>query len=272
MKKQLFLLLFIVSFLLSAGESSAARNIYITSDKSSLANEDELIITASPSGFTNGEKVYIKGAFFKEGSSNYFGLTKNNDSWIKNSITALSQREVGMGSWDNFLIVKPDYSDNGFLGTGDYRFKVGFYYLTSSGNTSSINWSVNEINIKINSAPSVEPTPAKTKSSASSTSSSSSNKSPTPTKQPTAGASKNSVVIIDKNNEESDKIPPRVRSASEYAQIKPVTNSESKKEIKVLGVKDKKSFAPILFLSGLVFLLAGLSSFIIKFLRERNIL
>lgn len=259
-----------VCFILSAKSVFAARNIYITSDKSSLGAEGELTITASPSGFTNGEKIYIKGAFFKEGSSNYFGLTKNNDSWINNSTTALSQREVNIGEWDNILVTKPDYSDNGFTGTSDYRFKIGFYYLTTSGNTSSVNWSINEINIKINSVPTVAPSPAKT--STSNSSSSSSNKSPTPSKQPTLGVSKTTVAVIDKNNEEFDKIPPRVRTASEYAEIKPVTDSEPKKEVKVLGAKDKKSYAPILFLSGIVFLLAGLSSFIIKILKERNIL
>ena len=183
-------------------------------------------------------------------------------------MTALSQRELSIGTWDNLLVVKPDYEDNGFIGIGEYRFKVGFYYLTSSGNTSSINWSLNEINIKIDSAPTVAPSPTKESNSSSS---SGGNKTPPPQKQPNAYIYK-TLVVVPKNNKESNKIAPRVRSASEYAQIKPVTNLESKKKGEILGAEDKTSLPPILFLSGIAFLLAGLSSFIIKILRDRNIL
>jgi hypothetical protein len=75
-KQFLFLLLLIFGFLISAGEIFAARNLTITSSKTSLEADEEMSITASSSGFTNGEKIYIKGAFFKDGSSNYFGFNK----------------------------------------------------------------------------------------------------------------------------------------------------------------------------------------------------
>lgn len=66
MKKQyLFLLLIVISFLISAGSSFAATNISITSDKSSLVSDEELIITASASGFTTGEKFILKVLFLK---------------------------------------------------------------------------------------------------------------------------------------------------------------------------------------------------------------
>lgn len=283
MKKQVFLLLIIILLHLSAGLSFAARNLEITSDKSSIFKNEELNIVASVSGFVSSEKIYLKGAFYKDGSSNYFGLTKFNDSWIKNSTTALSQKEVIIDSWDNNILVKPDFNDSGFSGSGEYKFKVGFYYLTSSGNLSSVNWS-NDINIKIEAIPTETPTPSKIKNVNSSSSFSLSNtqainKTPTsmkiitPSISKTIISEKNSKSVSEiKNNKEFAKISVRQKSASEYAQIKPITNIENKKEkVKVLG-SNNENFIPILFLSGLAFLLAGISFFIINELRNRNIL
>jgi hypothetical protein len=87
----------------------AARKLTITGDKSSLLGDEELLVTASASGFTDGETVYIKGAFYQTGSTNYFGYTKNNDSWIKNSAQNTSQRAITIGNWDGTLIVKSDF-------------------------------------------------------------------------------------------------------------------------------------------------------------------
>ncbi len=273
MKKQaVILLLFTIYFFLAASLTFAARNIVISSDKNSLSLDQELVISASASGFTNGEKIYVKGAFFKDGSSNYFGVTKNNDSWIKNSTTALNQREIIPGVWDNVVIVKPDYSDNGFTGAGEYKFKLGFYYLTSAGNTSSVNWSSNDLNITINSVPTNIPT-VKTNSTSSitKTSSSSNSKSPTPTKlaSGTSIANYPASTQIKKTNQEFDKITHKVRSASEFAKIKPVTREGNKKEVKVLGAKES-NFAPILFISGFLFIMAAISMFVLKILRERK--
>ena len=72
----------------------AARSMTITSDKTSLFGDEEMTITASASGFTPGETIYIKGAFYQEGSTNYFGFTRSGDSWIKNGDTSTSQRSI----------------------------------------------------------------------------------------------------------------------------------------------------------------------------------
>src|SRR3990167_1285393 len=88
----------------------AARNISITSDKSSLKGYEEMNLTASTSGFTDGETIYIKGAFYQDSASpNYFGYTKNGDNWIKNSESSQSQRLIKIGEWDGKLIVKSDF-------------------------------------------------------------------------------------------------------------------------------------------------------------------
>jgi hypothetical protein len=109
-------------------------------------------ITASPSGFTDGETVFIKGAFFQNGSSNYFGYTKSGDLWIKNSASNTNQRSVKIGEWDGTLIVKSDFADSGYKGEGDYLVKVGYYV----GSATSVNWSTNTLAVLLNEP---DPTP-----------------------------------------------------------------------------------------------------------------
>lgn len=158
----------------------AARSLTIEANKSSLFGEEEMIVaTSSASGFTDGETIYIKGAFYKEGSTNYLGYTKNGDQWIKNGETTTSQRSVKIGEWDGKLDVKSDFSDSGYQGEGDYKFKVGFYYTTSGGNLSSVNWSDNILSVIINE-PSYTPTPTSTN-----TPTPNPTNTPTPTKTPT---------------------------------------------------------------------------------------
>jgi len=164
------------AFLLAASPVLATRNIIISGDRGTLLGDEELAITASASGFTDGELIYIKAAFFQpvtSGTPNYFGLTKSGDTWIKNSTANLSQRTIKIGEWDGSLSVKSDFDDGGFKGEGDYSFKVAFYYLTSGGNLSSVNWSGNALTININ-APDPTPTPIPT-----------STNTPTPMPEPT---------------------------------------------------------------------------------------
>lgn len=148
----------------------AARSIMITSDKTSLFGDEEMTITASVSGFTPGETIYIKGAFYQEGLTNYFGYTKNGDSWIKTGDSSTSQRSTAVDSWDGTLSVKSDFADSGYKGEGEYKAKVGFYYTTSGGNLSSVNWANNTVTVSLNEP---DPTPTSTPT-------------PTPTPQPTA--------------------------------------------------------------------------------------
>lgn len=145
----------------------AARSLTISVNKDSLFGDEEVILTASASGFTNGETIYIKGAFYQEGSTNYFGYTKNGDNWIKNGDSTLNQKSIQIGQWDGSILAKSDFADSGYKGEGGYKFKIGFYYLTSGGNLSSVNWSANNLDINLNEP---DPTPTNT---------------PTPTQIPT---------------------------------------------------------------------------------------
>lgn len=94
------------------------------------------------------ESFYLKGAFKKDGSANYFGLTKVSSSWIKNGSSYSDQYKITLdssGSWSGNIDIQPDIMDSGYLGSGSYIFKVGRYTSSGSGPT----WS-NEANITIN--------------------------------------------------------------------------------------------------------------------------
>ena len=66
-------------FFLVASPVFATRSVVIEANKQSLLGDEEMAIIASPSGFTSGEIIYVKGAFYQEGSTNYFGYTKNSN-------------------------------------------------------------------------------------------------------------------------------------------------------------------------------------------------
>ncbi len=93
-------------------------------------------------------KFYLKGAFAKPDSTNYFGYTKVSGNWVKNNNKYSDQYELSTdssGKWAGNLEVQIDALDSGYTGTDDYIFKVGRYTETGNGPT----WS-NVINIKIN--------------------------------------------------------------------------------------------------------------------------
>lgn len=127
-----------------------SRSMSFTVNKTSLYGDEELHIMATHSGFIDGETVYIKGAFCQENSTNYFGMTKNNDSWIKNGEETTTQRQIIVGQWDNTLTVRSDFSDSGFNGEGEYKLRIGYYYTTSPGKLSSVNWASNSATILLN--------------------------------------------------------------------------------------------------------------------------
>lgn len=101
---------------------------------------------------------YLKGAFKKSDSLNYFGETYSGSSWCKNNSTYSKQLAIAVnsdGKWEGKIKVRPDFEDSGFKGTGDYVFKVGRY--TDMGNGPV--WS-NELSLKINEVEKPEPSPS----------------------------------------------------------------------------------------------------------------
>lgn len=245
MKKQIVITGLLI-FLLFPHSVSAARNISIISDKPSLFGTEEIILIASVSGFTNGEKIYIKGAFFKEGTSNYFGFTKFNDSWIKYSETSTSQREITIGPWDLKTNVRADFEDTGYSGKGSYNLKLGFYYQTSSG-LSSVNWSTNNLVINLD-APSPTPTPEEAKSSSLVTKSSSPTLTPSSTPKFTPHPTKNPIF---------DKIAGEIRSASEYAKFRNSIPEKKAQKAKILGAKTESDAMPFWIIAGFLLIIVS---------------
>ena len=152
-------ILLALALLACAPRVFAARSMLISGNTSSLSDDNILVVTASPSGFLDGEIVFIKGAFFQSGTSNYFGYTKHNDVWVKNSASNSTQRSVKIGEWDGTLETKVDYGDSGYKGENDYAFKLRFYY----GAAFSADWSTNELTISISEPdPTITPIPTST--------------------------------------------------------------------------------------------------------------
>lgn len=133
----------------SSPTSSPSTSLFTISNLPSEINSDQSFSTLTNLSLPNNPhtNLYLKGAFKKADSSNYFGLTKVSGSWIKNGSTYSNQYLINTdsaGNWSGNLEIQPDNEDSGFTGTGDYIFKVGRYTSAGSGPT----WS-NESNIKI---------------------------------------------------------------------------------------------------------------------------
>ncbi len=110
---------------------------------------------------------YLKGAFFEDGSSNYFGQTKYVGNWVKNSQTYSSQYKIQtdfQGKWQGTIEFISDPQDSGFSSSGDYSFKVARYSATGSGPTWSDTQTIyiNEIISSPSPSPSVSPSPSLT--------------------------------------------------------------------------------------------------------------
>lgn len=83
---------------------------------------------------------FIKGAFFKSGSTNYFGKTLVSGNWVKNSQSYTNQVSFttdNSGNWQGTMTLLVDNEDSGFLGSGEYSFKAGRYNSSGSGPTWS---------------------------------------------------------------------------------------------------------------------------------------
>lgn len=129
-------------------------SLFAISSSQSQINSDQSINTTVNLSLSNkpNTKFYLKGAFRKPGSTNYFGFTKVGNNWIKNSSTYSDQHPITTdqsGNWTGNLEIKADAEDTGYTGSDDYSLKIGRYDSTDS--SPSIVWASNELTIKINS-------------------------------------------------------------------------------------------------------------------------
>lgn len=193
---------------------------------------------------------YLKGAFKKSGSSNYFGQTKVWGNWIKNGSTYSNQFPIttdSLGNWSGNLEIKPDSEDSGFTGTGDYIFKVGRYTSTGSGPT----WS-NESNIQITALESTDQGGI-SQDTSSTTAPSSSPPSEQSAKSKTASSKSKSYDRLD------------YQSATVAAAT---TSASPSPSVQIKGTR-AQSILPWI---GAIFIFCGISSLIFIYLRSRKII
>lgn len=103
-------------------------------------------------------KFYLKGAFRKGDSLNYFGETYSESGWVKNGSSYSGQLKIetdAEGKWEGKIKVRPDIEDSGFDGSDSYNLKIGRYTDTGNGPV----WS-NEISLKINEVAKPKPSPS----------------------------------------------------------------------------------------------------------------
>lgn len=142
---------------------------FIISNTPSQINSDQSFSASINLSLPNNQnsKFYLKGAFrHPDKPNNYFGFTKVGSIWVKNGTTATSQLQITTdqnGNWSGNVEIKPDVDDSGFVGSGDYFFKVARY----DQNEDNLTWSneatikINKFNISSNSpAPQLTPTPS----------------------------------------------------------------------------------------------------------------
>ncbi len=210
----------------------------ITNTPSQINSDQQFNITVNLSLPSNPNTVfYLKGAFKKPDGSNYFGETLVSGSFVKNSSSFTNQHQIttdSSGNWSGTLETKPDDSDSGFTGTGDYVFKVGRYTASGSGPT----WS-NESTIKIIS---VENQPEETITASS------------PATSPASSPSTKTKGTSSMQARSSGKLTYRIASVAAATTAASPLNKETK-----VDIKSQKQTNPA-FWAGLILIIAGVSS------------
>src|SRR3990167_3152404 len=135
--------LFLPFFISRSSTVSAAEIILSDIDTAEITKiEQELTVPLElkiKSG--DGTVYYLRGAFYKEGTSQYCGYTWNGSEWYNGPFTSndgwkkLLAVTIASDSAKTEIKVKVDSNDSHCRETGDYLFKVMRY--TQSGNSSS---------------------------------------------------------------------------------------------------------------------------------------
>lgn len=129
------------AILFSSPTSSPSSSFIISNIPSQISSNQSFTVFVNLSLPNNpNTSFFLKGAFIKSGSSNYFGLTKVLGNWVKNGSSYSNQYSIttdSSGNWSGNLEVQPDPSDSGYTGTDDYVLKVGRYSSSGLGPTWS---------------------------------------------------------------------------------------------------------------------------------------
>lgn len=128
--------------------TSQSQSLIISNIPTNIKSTDSFSINVTLTSNTNiNTSFFIKGAFYRDGETNYFGKTKVSNSWIKNSQSATEQFKIitdSSGNWSGNLELMVDSDDSGYKGSGGYKIKVARYNSDGSG----LFWS-NDVSINI---------------------------------------------------------------------------------------------------------------------------
>ncbi|OGD87062.1 hypothetical protein A2870_02805 [Candidatus Curtissbacteria bacterium RIFCSPHIGHO2_01_FULL_41_11] len=176
----------ITFFLVFTPQVFAAFNF--STSKQTVTDTEELSVSINLdlSTSTANNAYYLRGAFYKEGTTQYFGYTQDNSGNFYNgpygNCQSLFKITVDAeGNWSGEIKVKVDYENSYFKGSGEYLFKVGRY--TESCNITWADSEPSKISITQTVIPSASPTSTPTPTTNDSTNKTST-KSPTPTPKP----------------------------------------------------------------------------------------
>ncbi len=231
---------------------------FTISDIPSRINSDQSFTTLVNLSLSDkpNTNFYLKGAFKKSDSSNYFGLTKVSGNWVKNGSSYSNQLPIttdSSGNWSGNLEAMVDSEDSGYLGSGDYIFKVAKY--------DPLIWS-NEVTIHINNIEIAQESSSVNQTSFETTAT------PSPT---TPALSKSSV--------SQSKSFTRVASVAGVSKSASPSTSSASSTSANIKVADKKQINPFVFI-GIIFIIAGVGSLgyiflyrnetVYKYFRRRN--
>lgn len=121
----------------AAPTPSPVSNIFqISNTPNSVRSDQSFSVSIDMTGLDPNTAYFLKGAFHRGTSTNYFGQTQVGGSWIKNSQPFNNQLSItsdNAGKWHGTITIMADIDDSGFTGSSNYNFKVGRYNASGSG-------------------------------------------------------------------------------------------------------------------------------------------
>lgn len=141
MPKLITPLVFLALFLILTKQVLAVFEFSTNNNQIADAEELEVTLNLDLSTSTSDKTYFLRGAFFKGGTTKYFGYTINNSGNPYNgpysNCQELPSAHVDQnGDWTGSVKVKIDPESSYFEGSGDYLFKIGRY----TESCSSVTW------------------------------------------------------------------------------------------------------------------------------------
>lgn len=141
-----------------------AATISLQSQQQTLQKDEEFgVSTTLTINQADGTNYYLRGVFFKEGTTSYCGFTWNSSDWYSGPITSgegwkhFYKVTLSDKSWSGHLKAKIDTEKSECKDSGTYNFKLIRY--TESGSTGDD--TVNSVQVEV-LLPTPSPTPSST--------------------------------------------------------------------------------------------------------------